>query len=170
MKSHPNALKINRFFFFDLQGETSIYANQNSYECLPCAEGCDACKDASPCVAALNWPMRTIILALACAVIGFLPPAAWFTFRYQHVKVWNWKIIEENIQHIVQWYKAGYRISDTGYTMHNAHENNIYYFVFVFIAHRSWERPVRLYWEWLRWAHSSFTVRWVSVCNNIVSD
>lgn len=31
--------------------------------------------------------MRTSILILACAVIGFLPPAAWFTFRYQQVKV-----------------------------------------------------------------------------------
>lgn len=81
------------FFFFFFQGEVSIYANHNSYECLPCAEGCDACKDASPCVAALNWPMRTIILALACAVIGLLPPAAWFTFRYQHVKVKHWKWI-----------------------------------------------------------------------------
>lgn len=65
----------------------SLYNNANMFECLPCAEGCDACKDASPCVAALNWPMRTSILVLACAVIGFLPPAAWFTFRYQHVKV-----------------------------------------------------------------------------------
>jgi len=27
------------------------------------------------------------ILILACAVIGFLPPAAYFTFRYQQVKV-----------------------------------------------------------------------------------
>lgn len=65
----------------------SLYNNANTFECLPCAEGCDACKDASPCVAALNWPMRTSILVLACAVIGFLPPAAWFTFRYQQVKV-----------------------------------------------------------------------------------
>lgn len=65
----------------------SLYNNANTFECLPCAEGCDSCKDASPCVAALNWPMRTSILALACAVIGFLPPAAWFTFRYQQVKV-----------------------------------------------------------------------------------
>lgn len=73
--------------FNNIQGEMSLYNNVNTFECLPCAEGCDACKDASPCVAALNWPMRTSILVLACAVIGFLPPAAWFTFRYQQVKV-----------------------------------------------------------------------------------
>lgn len=73
--------------FFNPQNEVSSYSDPNSYHCLPCAEGCDACKDPSPCVAALNWPMRTSILVLACAVIGFLPPAAYFTFRYQQVKV-----------------------------------------------------------------------------------
>uniref|UniRef100_A0A182VIR7 G-protein coupled receptors family 3 profile domain-containing protein n=1 Tax=Anopheles merus TaxID=30066 RepID=A0A182VIR7_ANOME len=67
--------------------EYSTYSIPNSYECLPCAEGCDYCEDASPCVAALNWPMRTSILVLACAVIGLLPPAAVFTFKYQQVKV-----------------------------------------------------------------------------------
>lgn len=66
---------------------TTTYNDEMSYECLPCAEGCDYCVDASPCVAELNWPMRTSILILACAVIGFLPPAAIFTFRYQNVKV-----------------------------------------------------------------------------------
>lgn len=78
---------------FHSQNEISTYNNLNSYECLPCAEGCDACKDASPCVAALNWPMRTSILVLACAVIGFLPPAAYFTFRYQQVKVSTFSIV-----------------------------------------------------------------------------
>ncbi|XP_017962312.1 uncharacterized protein LOC108655110 [Drosophila navojoa] len=68
-------------------GKNSTYNSNNEYECLPCAEGCDSCEDASPCIAALNWPMRSSILALACIVIGLLPPAAWFTFRYQQVKV-----------------------------------------------------------------------------------
>ncbi|XP_068144226.1 uncharacterized protein [Drosophila tropicalis] len=68
-------------------GKNSTYNSNSEYECLPCAEGCDSCEDASPCIAALNWPMRTSILALACIVIGLLPPAAWFTFRYQQVKV-----------------------------------------------------------------------------------
>ncbi|XP_053686879.1 uncharacterized protein LOC128736421 [Sabethes cyaneus] len=67
--------------------EFSSYSDPTSYECLPCAEGCDSCLDASPCVAALNWTMRTGILVLACTVIGLLPPAALFTFRYQQVKV-----------------------------------------------------------------------------------
>uniref|UniRef100_A0A336LL06 CSON010180 protein n=1 Tax=Culicoides sonorensis TaxID=179676 RepID=A0A336LL06_CULSO len=68
-------------------GEVSTYDDDASYECLPCTEGCDSCVDASPCVAELNWPMRTSILVLACVVIGFLPPAAYFTFKYQQVKV-----------------------------------------------------------------------------------
>ncbi|XP_065077208.1 uncharacterized protein LOC135700600 [Ochlerotatus camptorhynchus] len=70
-----------------MQKEYSTYHDASSYQCLPCAEGCDSCLDASPCVAALNWTMRTGILVLACAVIGLLPPAAVFTFRYQQVKV-----------------------------------------------------------------------------------
>lgn len=70
-----------------IQGKNSTYNSNSEYECLPCAEGCDYCEDGSPCIAALNWPMRTSILALACIVIGLLPPAAWFTFRYQQVKV-----------------------------------------------------------------------------------
>ncbi|XP_030383017.1 uncharacterized protein LOC115630544 [Scaptodrosophila lebanonensis] len=70
-----------------MRGKNSTYNSNNEYECLPCAEGCDSCEDASPCIAALNWPMRTSILVLACIVIGLLPPAAWFTFRYQQVKV-----------------------------------------------------------------------------------
>uniref|UniRef100_A0A1B0FLM5 GPR158/179 extracellular domain-containing protein n=1 Tax=Glossina morsitans morsitans TaxID=37546 RepID=A0A1B0FLM5_GLOMM len=68
-------------------GKNSTYNIVNEYECLQCAEGCDYCEDGSPCIAALNWPMRTSILVLACIVIGLLPPAAWFTFRYQQVKV-----------------------------------------------------------------------------------
>ncbi|XP_055607463.1 uncharacterized protein LOC129755136 [Uranotaenia lowii] len=67
--------------------ELSTYNEPSSYQCLPCAEGCDSCIDSSPCVAALNWTMRTGILVLACSIIGLLPPAAVFTFRYQQVKV-----------------------------------------------------------------------------------
>ncbi|KAL7735154.1 hypothetical protein ACLKA6_008416 [Drosophila palustris] len=92
----PDVVSLHKFFNGSLLeeeyeklmlGKNSTYNSNNEYECLPCAEGCDSCEDASPCIAALNWPMRTSILALACIVIGLLPPAAWFTFRYQQVKV-----------------------------------------------------------------------------------
>jgi hypothetical protein len=69
------------------QSEVSSYSEDSTFECLECAEGCDSCEDDSPCIAELNWHLRTIILILACCIIGFLPPAAWFTFRYQQVKV-----------------------------------------------------------------------------------
>ncbi|KAH8275650.1 hypothetical protein KR026_011989, partial [Drosophila bipectinata] len=92
----PDVVSLHKFFNGSLLeeeyeklmlGKNSTYNSNSEYECLPCAEGCDSCEDASPCIAALNWPMRTSILALACIVIGLLPPAAWFTFRYQQVKV-----------------------------------------------------------------------------------
>ncbi|XP_041448963.1 uncharacterized protein LOC111076691 [Drosophila obscura] len=92
----PDVVSIHKFFNGSLLeeeyeklmlGKNSTYNSNSEYECLPCAEGCDSCEDSSPCIAALNWPMRASILALACIVIGLLPPAAWFTFRYQQVKV-----------------------------------------------------------------------------------
>ncbi|KAH8254594.1 hypothetical protein KR032_011080 [Drosophila birchii] len=92
----PDVVSLHKFFNGSLLeeeyeklmlGKNSTYNSNSEYECLPCAEGCDSCEDSSPCIAALNWPMRTSILALACIVIGLLPPAAWFTFRYQQVKV-----------------------------------------------------------------------------------
>ncbi|XP_055917613.1 probable G-protein coupled receptor 158 [Eupeodes corollae] len=92
----PDTMSMHKFFNGSILeeeyeklmlGKNSTYNNVQEYECLPCAEGCDSCEDNSPCIAALNWPMRTSILVLACAIIGLLPPAAWFTFRYQQVKV-----------------------------------------------------------------------------------
>ncbi|KAH8402175.1 hypothetical protein KR009_010349 [Drosophila setifemur] len=92
----PDVVSLHKFFNGSLLeeeyeklmlGKNSTYNSNSEYECLPCAEGCDSCEDSSPCIAALNWPMRASILALACIVIGLLPPAAWFTFRYQQVKV-----------------------------------------------------------------------------------
>ncbi|XP_055837050.1 uncharacterized protein LOC129905573 isoform X3 [Episyrphus balteatus] len=92
----PDTISMHKFFNGSILeeeyeklmlGKNSTYNNIQEYECLPCAEGCDSCEDSSPCIAALNWPMRTSILVLACTIIGLLPPAAWFTFRYQQVKV-----------------------------------------------------------------------------------
>lgn len=92
----PDTLSLHKYFNGSILeeeyeklmlGKNSSYNNIQEYECLPCAEGCDSCEDNSPCIAALNWPMRTSILVLACTIIGLLPPAAWFTFRYQQVKV-----------------------------------------------------------------------------------
>lgn len=69
------------------QGRPSLYALPGALECLPCAQGCEWCEDARPCVAALNWPVRTALLALSAAVICCLPAVALFTVKYGHVKV-----------------------------------------------------------------------------------
>ncbi|XP_052126439.1 probable G-protein coupled receptor 158 isoform X2 [Frankliniella occidentalis] len=68
-------------------GRSSVYALPGTLECLPCAQGCEWCEDARPCVAALNWPVRTALLALSAAVICCLPAVALFTVKYGHVKV-----------------------------------------------------------------------------------
>lgn len=70
-----------------LQGRPSVYIKGGALECLPCAQGCEWCEDARPCVAALNWPVRTALLALSAAVICCLPAVALFTVKYGHVKV-----------------------------------------------------------------------------------
>jgi len=69
------------------QGEESRYSNQGVFECLQCADGCDACVDASPCVLALNWAMRSAVLGLSLVPVLCLPAVVWFTCRFGHVKV-----------------------------------------------------------------------------------
>lgn len=68
------------------QGEESRYSLQGTFECLPCAEGCDVCVDNRPCIVSLNWVMRTIILILSCVIILFLPAIVFFTWKYGNVK------------------------------------------------------------------------------------
>jgi len=57
------------------------------FECLRCAEGCDECIDSSPCIASLNWVLRSIILVLSLVIIGCLPLVVFFTWKYGHLKV-----------------------------------------------------------------------------------
>nr|XP_034832245.1 probable G-protein coupled receptor 158 [Maniola hyperantus] len=92
----PNTTAENRFYNGSdieeeyekhLSSQRSLYSKATTYECLPCAEGCEACIDGSPCVAALNWVVRTTIFALACFVISCLPFIVYFTIKYGHVRV-----------------------------------------------------------------------------------
>ena len=66
---------------------TNKYASEKGYKCLQCAPGCDTCVDSSPCILALNWVQRSIVLGLSCFVMAFIPMLVWFTFRYSQVKV-----------------------------------------------------------------------------------
>lgn len=70
-----------------LQGQSNNYSKKNMFECMRCAEGCDECIDDSPCIASLNWVLRTIILALSMIVICCLPLVVFFTWKYGHLKV-----------------------------------------------------------------------------------
>ncbi|XP_047019043.1 probable G-protein coupled receptor 158 [Helicoverpa zea] len=92
----PNTTADNRYYNgSDIEEEyekhlllqRSLYSIPEAFECLPCAEGCEACIDGSPCVAALNWVVRTTIFALACLVISCLPFIVYFTIKYGHVRV-----------------------------------------------------------------------------------
>ncbi|KAL4703643.1 hypothetical protein ACJJTC_000314 [Scirpophaga incertulas] len=92
----PNTTADNRYYNGSdieeeyekhLQMQRSLYSLSDAFECLPCAEGCEACIDGSPCVAALNWVIRSTILVLACLVISCLPFIVFFTIKYGHVRV-----------------------------------------------------------------------------------
>ncbi|VVC24723.1 GPCR family 3, C-terminal,GPCR, family 3 [Cinara cedri] len=67
--------------------KSNNYSQPNMFECLRCAEGCDECTDSSPCIASLNWVLRSIILGLSMVVIGCLPLVVFFTWKYGHLKV-----------------------------------------------------------------------------------
>ncbi|CAB3374541.1 Hypothetical predicted protein [Cloeon dipterum] len=93
---YPDVLSQNRYFNGTvieeeyekyMMGEESRYTQASTFECLRCADGCDACIDASPCVLALNWAMRSAVLGLSLVPVLCLPVVVWFTCRYGHVKV-----------------------------------------------------------------------------------
>lgn len=69
------------------QGRPNNYSQPTMFECLRCAEGCDECNDSSPCIASLNWVLRTVILVLSLVIIGCLPLVVFFTWKYGHLKV-----------------------------------------------------------------------------------
>ena len=67
------------------QGEIHTY--DSYYECQSCAPGCETCEDGSPCILTLDWIQRSVVLALSCLVVCFIPGLLWFTYRHQDVKV-----------------------------------------------------------------------------------
>ncbi|KAF5270913.1 hypothetical protein FQA39_LY08294, partial [Lamprigera yunnana] len=70
-----------------MMGQDSQYGEPGVFECLPCAEGCESCDDDRPCVASLNWVIRTVILILSFIIICCLPTVVLFTWKYGNVKV-----------------------------------------------------------------------------------
>jgi len=86
-----SVLRLKVYFFFVVfiyqKGKPNNYSQHSMFECLRCAEGCDECIDSSPCIASLNWVLRTIILVLSLVIIGCLPLVVFFTWKYGHLKV-----------------------------------------------------------------------------------
>ncbi|CAI9727797.1 probable G-protein coupled receptor CG31760 [Octopus vulgaris] len=90
----PNVTAEHRYFFgTDVEHEyekakrkepNSYY---NSFACLPCAPGCETCVDGSPCILALNWVLRSIVLGIAGLIMCCIPILIWFTVQYREVKV-----------------------------------------------------------------------------------
>lgn len=75
------------FSFSQFQDEESIYNETDSFECLPCSEGCETCNDAKPCVVTLNWLWRSVVLSLTCLVIFLLFAMEFMTWKYRNLKV-----------------------------------------------------------------------------------
>ncbi|CAL1526677.1 unnamed protein product, partial [Lymnaea stagnalis] len=59
----------------------------HDFQCLRCAPGCDVCTDSSPCILALNWILRSILLAISGLIMSFLLVLVWFTVHYRNIKV-----------------------------------------------------------------------------------
>ena len=76
---------MNFHFFF--QGKESEYDVEDSFQCPKCAPGCESCDDYSPCIASLNWVLRTILLVLQCIIIASLSIVVLFTIKYKEIKV-----------------------------------------------------------------------------------
>ncbi|XP_013396833.1 probable G-protein coupled receptor 158 [Lingula anatina] len=64
---------------------SSVY--DESFECLPCADGCTECDDSSPCYVTTDAVLRTIILILSLLFMCSVPVWAVFTRRNTDVKV-----------------------------------------------------------------------------------
>ena len=76
-----------RLHFLFFQGKESEYDVEDSFQCLKCAPGCESCADYSPCIASLNWVLRTILLILQCIIIASLSIVVLFTIKYKEIKV-----------------------------------------------------------------------------------
>ncbi|KAK8379315.1 hypothetical protein O3P69_019301 [Scylla paramamosain] len=86
-RKYFNGSVIEEEYEKKIMGEFSTYEEEGSFECLPCAEGCESCEDGSPCVVSLNWVMRAAILALSIIIILCLPIVVFFTWKFGNVKV-----------------------------------------------------------------------------------
>ncbi|XP_069951732.1 metabotropic glutamate receptor-like protein P [Cherax quadricarinatus] len=87
LNKYYNGSIIEEEYEKKIMGEITAYDEEGNFECLACAEGCETCEDASPCVVTLHWVMRAAILTLAVFNIASLPVIVVFTWKYSNLKV-----------------------------------------------------------------------------------
>lgn len=67
--------------------KASYYSNPDSFQCLKCQPGCKTCKDSSPCIVTMDWPLRRALMGLTAvsivAAIGIMA----FVIHFRELKV-----------------------------------------------------------------------------------
>ncbi|XP_046402394.1 probable G-protein coupled receptor CG31760 [Ischnura elegans] len=63
--------------------------NEDQFQCLTCAEGCQVCSDSAPCLANYSWTFRITLLAFSSACIASTVGLLGCVYRYREIKVFN---------------------------------------------------------------------------------
>ncbi|CAH3141563.1 unnamed protein product [Pocillopora meandrina] len=63
------------------------YSNPDSFQCIKCQPGCDACVDDSPCIVTLNWPLRRALMGLTVVTILAAIGISAFILYFRELKV-----------------------------------------------------------------------------------
>lgn len=63
------------------------YSNPDSFQCIKCQPGCDACVDGSPCIVTLNWPLRRALMGLTVVTILAAIGISAFILYFRELKV-----------------------------------------------------------------------------------
>lgn len=67
--------------------KASYYSNPDSFQCLKCQPGCKTCKDSSPCIVTMDWPLRKALMGLtAVSIVGAIGIMA-FVIHFRELKV-----------------------------------------------------------------------------------
>ncbi|CAH1249604.1 GPR158 [Branchiostoma lanceolatum] len=66
------------------RGKRTAYPK--SFECLPCAEGCDSCLDGSPCVVREDQVLRTIVTGIQCLSVVVCLVLGVVAFKHRKTK------------------------------------------------------------------------------------
>ncbi|XP_064610873.1 LOW QUALITY PROTEIN: probable G-protein coupled receptor CG31760 [Liolophura sinensis] len=82
-----NGTEIENEYEKWMRGDSNQYEVEGSFECLPCAPGCETCTDPRPCILDLDWVLRSSLLGVSVLIMCWIPMLVWFTVHYRDVKV-----------------------------------------------------------------------------------